>query len=141
MITLVSKIILLTALASPVLFVPKPTMFTVPILTYHHIASHKGAYYVAPVRFEQELAYLIANDYHTVSMDAYADYLESEGSLPGKPVVLTFDDGYSDAYTMVYPVLKARHMTATFFIITGEVGQPGFLTWDEIKEMAANGME
>ncbi len=110
-------------------------------MTYHHIESHRGIYYVAPARFEQQLAYLVAHDYHTVSMDTYANYLEKEEPLPSSPVVLTFDDGYADAYTTVYPLLKAHHMTGTFYIITGQVGRPGFLTWDEIKEMAANGME
>jgi peptidoglycan/xylan/chitin deacetylase (PgdA/CDA1 family) len=119
----------------------KPTIFTVPILVYHHIGSHRGIYYVSNTRFDQELSYLIESDYHAISMANYADFLEKGTALPDKPVILTFDDGYADAYTTVYPLLKAYHLTGTFYIITGKVGQPGYLTWDQIKEMAANGME
>lgn len=144
MIPLLSKLILLAALVNPA--APKPvspklTNFTVPIMVYHHVSTTHGRWDVSPIRFEQELAYLLANEYHTVSMAAYADYLEKGTPLPDKPIILTFDDGDEDAYTTAYPLLKARHLTGTFYIITGKVGQPGFLTWDQIKEMSDNGME
>src|SRR6266700_988456 len=108
MASLLIKLLLLAAITNPAKPAPvysKPTIFTVPIVTYHHVGLHKGIYYVAPIRFEQELAYLMVNDFHTISMNTYADYLEDEKPLPGKPAILTFDDGYDDAYTMVYPLL------------------------------------
>lgn len=144
MASLFSKLLLLATLVNPIHGAQgyyKPTIFTVPILVYHHIDSHRGIYYVSSNRFEQELTYLVGNDYHAISMANYADFLEHGTALPNKPVVLTFDDGYADAYTNVYPLLKTYHLSGTFYIITGKVGQPGYLTWDQIKEMAANGME
>jgi len=61
--------------------------------------------------------------------------------LPKRAVILTFDDGRSDALSVVLPLLRKRGMRATFFIITGRVGEPGFLTWEGVRALAAAGME
>ena len=45
-----------------------------------------------------------------------------------KPVVLTFDDGYADTYSIVYPIMKEYGFAATVFINPGDVGTR--LTWD-----------
>src|ERR1043166_4336239 len=90
MASLLIKLLLLVAVTNPTkppAVYSKPTIFTVPIVTYHHVGLHKGIYYVAPIRYEQELAYLIANDFHTTSMGTYADFLENEKPLPGKSIV------------------------------------------------------
>src|SRR5258708_22232365 len=103
--SLIFKLILLVVLANPANhkpIYPKPTMFTVPIMTYHHIESHRGIYYVAPARFEQQLAYLVAHDYHTVSMDTYANYLEIEETFQSSPLIVSFYDAYADSYITRY---------------------------------------
>jgi peptidoglycan/xylan/chitin deacetylase (PgdA/CDA1 family) len=55
--------------------------------------------------------------------------------------VLTFDDGYRDAYTAAWPVLKKYGFGATFFVITDLIDNPRYLTKDQIRELAANDME
>ncbi len=42
-----------------------------------------------------------------------------KGSLPARPAVITFDDGYADNRTVALPILQAHGLTATFFIATG----------------------
>ncbi len=60
---------------------------------------------------------------------------------PGNPVVtLTFDDGDADNYP-VGALLQKNGLHATFYIPSGLVGQPGFMTWDQIKDLAAAGNE
>jgi peptidoglycan/xylan/chitin deacetylase (PgdA/CDA1 family) len=118
-----------------------PSLSAVPILLYHHVDDQVGPYHLPRKLFAQQMDYLARSDYHTVTMTAYANALDETTALPDKSVVLTFDDGYDDAYTTVFPLLKSYGMTATFYIITGYVGQPGYLTWDEITEMHAAGME
>jgi peptidoglycan/xylan/chitin deacetylase (PgdA/CDA1 family) len=62
--------------------------------------------------------------------------------LPAKPVILTFDDGYREHYDFVFPRLRDYGMTGTFFIITDPVesGNPRYVTWGQLQEMAAAGM-
>ncbi|MBZ0165167.1 MAG: polysaccharide deacetylase family protein, partial [Candidatus Omnitrophica bacterium] len=60
--------------------------------------------------------------------------------LSRKTVVLTFDDGYADNYTNAFPLLKKYNFPATFFISTEKVGLPGYVTWDQLREMAAAGI-
>jgi peptidoglycan/xylan/chitin deacetylase (PgdA/CDA1 family) len=90
--------------------------------------------------FEAEMRLLKTRGYHTVSlMDVYRA-LAGQKELPSKPVVLTFDDGYEDNYTVAFPILRRHHLVGTFFIITRNVGKPGFMTWKELREMKAKGM-
>ncbi len=113
----------------------------IPIVVYHHIGVGKSRWYLSPANFEAQLAYLAENGYHTVTLAAYLD-AESKGvPLPGKPVILTFDDGYRDAYEAAFPLLKKYGMIGTFFVVTGVVGDPAYLTWDQIETMHLAGME
>jgi peptidoglycan/xylan/chitin deacetylase (PgdA/CDA1 family) len=54
---------------------------------------------------------------------------------------LTFDDGYSSNYEIVFPRLLAQNIAAIFFIVLENVGKKGFLTWPQITEMHNHGME
>src|SRR5437763_351899 len=83
----------------------------VPIVVYHHIANHRGLWFVGPKRLDAELEYLRDNGYHTISMATYMDAREKGIALPDKPIVLTFDDGYRDAYLNAFPLLKKYGMT------------------------------
>jgi peptidoglycan/xylan/chitin deacetylase (PgdA/CDA1 family) len=59
-----------------------------------------------------------------------------------RPIVtLTFDDGYSTAYTNALPILKADGFTATAFIITDLIGKSGYMTAAQLKTFAADGDE
>ena len=61
--------------------------------------------------------------------------------VPEKPILITFDDGYVDNYEEAYPILKKYNMRGTIFLIINLMDTPGYLTWDQVKEMAADGME
>ena len=70
-----------------------PPLDRVPILLYHHIDYTFGAWHVRPDKLNSELCYLVANGFHTISMQSYLDAREGRGTLPAKPIILTFDDG------------------------------------------------
>ncbi|HOA80155.1 MAG TPA: polysaccharide deacetylase family protein, partial [Defluviitaleaceae bacterium] len=65
-------------------------------------------------------------------------------SLPSKPIILTFDDGYENNYTNAFPILKKHNMKATIFIVTSAVGELGVqyphMTWEQMKEMEYSGL-
>jgi len=113
----------------------------VPILVYHHVDTKHGYWYVPTQNFAAQVAYLHDNGYHTITMAQYLDIVQSGATPPDKQVVITFDDGYSDSFAVVFPLLKQYGMIGTFFIITGRVGTDGYMTWGQIAEMQRAGME
>ena len=61
--------------------------------------------------------------------------------MPPKPIILTFDDGYEDNYTEMLPILEAHGMTAVIFVITNELGKPGYLNFEQLKDLQKRGIE
>lgn len=120
-----------------------------PILIYHE----------PPANFEQQLQHLIAAGYTTISMDQATAGLNG-GSLPPKPVVITFDDGFSSQLN-AFHLLQKYNLKATFYIITsGEASRwclgsgrhyndpiqpPGgcgdsYMNWDEVRTLDRSGL-
>jgi peptidoglycan/xylan/chitin deacetylase (PgdA/CDA1 family) len=54
--------------------------------------------------------------------------------------VLTFDDGYDDNYTQAYPILRRHGFVGTFFVLTDSLGQPGYLSWQQLADMSNHDM-
>ncbi len=120
---------------------------SVPVLMYHYIRvnpnpSDRVGYNlsVTPANFSQQMDYLVSHGYHTISLDELGNALLNHGSLPSKPIVITFDDSYADAHDAALPVLRSHRLKAVSFVITGFVGIPGFLTWKQIDEMKNSGV-
>lgn len=125
-----------------------PVSVRVPVLLYHHIKTLKPSdnviergLTVLPSQFAAELAFLQRNGYHTVTAAQLTDALFGRTRLPSKPVVLTFDDGYSDVYANAFPALQRLHMRATLFVVGYFPGQPRYMTWTQIEDMASHGMD
>lgn len=114
----------------------------IPVLTYHSIAYQEGN----PVRmpkekFLEQMRYLKDNGYTTISLDELYMYMQGQLSLPKKPIVITFDDGYRDNYTTAFPILKSLGFKASVFVITQTIDKDdSYLTSDQIKEMDKNGI-
>ncbi|MGI6119189.1 MAG: polysaccharide deacetylase family protein [Desulfosporosinus sp.] len=114
----------------------------VPILYYHSIMQESGnELRMPPEQFELQMAYLKDNGYQSVSLKQLYQALYKGGTLPAKPFVITFDDGYVDNYTNAFPILKKYGFTATVFMVTSYINGEGFLSWSQLKELAANGWE
>ena len=96
---------------------------------------------VTQTSFKQQLDYLYQQKYHTITFNQLFDALYYGGPLPKHPIILTFDDGYDDAYTFAYPILKAHGFSGMFYIITGKIDWNGYLNWQQIKTMLTNGMQ
>lgn len=127
---------------------PITAPFELPIIMYHDVSGvplddiYRAGSNVLPADFSAQLDYLRCAGYTTISMAQLFDAIAGRGALPEKPVILTFDDGYSDHYTEVFSLLRAHNMTGSFAIITGFVeGGGDYVSWAQIKEMADAGME
>lgn len=136
-------------LEAPILppLTPVQKTVPVPILMYHHISLPltqsplDQSLAVNPTMFKAQLNYLKAQGFHSITFNQLFDALYYGAPLPKKPIILTFDDGYDDAYTNAYPMLKAQGFGGMFYIITGKVGWKGQATWPQLREMLRNGMQ
>ncbi|MDU2063577.1 MAG: polysaccharide deacetylase family protein [Sporomusaceae bacterium] len=118
----------------------------VPIIAYHEVAEHDPSdleedYRISPSEFTEQLAYLKAAGYHTVSLHEVAEAQAGRGTLPDKPIVLSFDDGYANNYTAALPLMEQQGFRGTVFVIVNSIGQEEYLTWDQIKDMQQRGIE
>lgn len=114
----------------------------VPVLNYHQVNNKfQTCLTMKPENFEEQIKYLHDNDYHAITLAEFDEYMNGEGELPDRPVLITFDDGYVDNYEHAYPILKKYHMFGTIFLITSLVDTPGYVTWSQVQEMSKDGME
>lgn len=117
----------------------------VPVLTYHRVAPLSAAgitdLKVEPSNFIAELNALQRGGYHPISQAQLFDALYRRATLPSRPVMISVDDGYVDDVTRILPALQRAHMVGTFFVITGRMTEPGFLTADQIRELDRAGMD
>lgn len=129
---------------------PIPRAARVPILMYHHVGelppdadALRKSLTVSAERFNEQMRFLSAQGYTTIHIAELINHLQTGAPLPEKPIILTFDDGYDDAYVNVFPTLKDFGFKGTFFIIGAptDYGSPGYIRWEQILEMSENGME
>jgi len=117
-------------------------LWTVPILTYHRIGEPKGDHVptVTPESFEQQLALIARGRYTVVGLSELVERMVRGGPLERRSVVLTFDDGYEEAYSVAAPILRRFGFCATVFVTPTEVGLSGFMTWDHLRAIARDGI-
>ncbi len=118
-----------------------------PVFNYHNIAHlpesatiTEKAFNVTPELFEEQLKYFKENSYASVPLDYLIEYFNTGKALPPKIFAITFDDGHIGQYDYAFPLLKKYGFAATFFIVVDWATHPGFMSWDEIKEMSNAGM-
>lgn len=120
-----------------------------PILMYHYISAPpedadaiRLDLSLPPEKFEEHLIWLKENGYQTITLEDLVLALQTGYPLPEKPVIITLDDGYRDAYTNAYPLLQKYEMKATVFVITRLLDENNinFITWDMAAEMSQHGI-
>ncbi len=129
--------------AAMIFLMPTPDGF--PILEYHTVTDTPDVdsvrYNVAPDDFAAQLDYLAENGYTSITMLDFIEAKNGRGELPPKPIMLTFDDGYEDNYTTMLPILEAHDMKAVVYVIANQIGQKGYLTFEQLREMRERGIE
>lgn len=111
-----------------------------PVLMYHHVQSHEAAVAskqtnltVDTSAFISQMQYLKDKGYSVVSMNDLINFFDFEVGIPGKSILITFDDGYSDFYSDAYPILSGLGFYATVFVPTGLVNNSGYLSWGQMS--------
>lgn len=96
---------------------------------------------VKPEEFREQRAFLISQGITTIDLVTLYRLLTGDLRFESdRLVVLTFDDGGLNSYTVAYPVLLEYGLVGTFFVITDEIGRPEYMTWDQLREMRRGGM-
>lgn len=105
----------------------------VPVLMYHGVSEDGppglARYRVSPATFRAQLRWLRANGFYTIGSEQLADQMASGQPFWGRPVLLSFDDGFQDFADNAWPALIAHDFTAEMFVVTDRVGQTAI--WDE----------
>lgn len=118
-----------------------------PILMYHYIRDYTStkdpigiALSVAPQKLEEQLQEIQKEGFETITFDDLEAAWSNVKTLPEKPIILTFDNGYRDFYETAFPLLKKYKMKATSYVITGFIGKDQYVTAAQIKEMDMSGL-
>ncbi|MGQ5711793.1 polysaccharide deacetylase family protein [Desulforudis sp. DRI-14] len=106
----------------------------VVVLMYHNVGGAPGRGTVTAERFEADVRALRADGFNIISPEQMAGFLNG-APVPPNAVLITFDDGYEGIYRCAYPVLAKYGAQAIVFVVAGYVGRPGYLTWDQLREM------
>ena len=114
----------------------------VPILMYHYIRDYSNTrdqmginLSVSPETFVKQLEELKQAGYTTLT------FKDLSASLPTKPIILTFDDGYVDAYGAALPALQHAEMKGVFYIVTDFLDKPNYMTTEQVHLLDKAGME
>jgi len=120
----------------------------VPILVYHRIceAPSISPLAVPPAQFEQQMAFLSSEGYHSISLEELVA-MHRRGLRPARRCfVLTFDDGYRDNYLIAFPILRRFGFQATIFLVSDWLLRNGhgmsapILQLEDITEMNGHGI-
>lgn len=112
------------------------------ILVLHRVLPEKSQPRIAansrieitPQFLEQLIRFFIRMGYEVVSLDTV--YRQLTGSATGRPFVcFTFDDGYADAYEVIYPIFKKYQLPYAVYVITAFPDRESILWWYMLEDL------
>jgi len=127
-----------------------PDTIEVPIIMYHSLAGANRSTSISGEAFEADLQYLCDHDYTAVTLSQLADFVHYGAELPQRPIVLTFDDGYWNNYSIGLPLVRKYNTPIVVSIIGKDTEiwseipkenlRNGHVSWAQIREMADSGL-
>jgi peptidoglycan/xylan/chitin deacetylase (PgdA/CDA1 family) len=116
------------------------------VLMYHRVLTPPEVHpdldpgmFVTTPAFEAHLAFL-RGAFEVVDLEMLFEWREGRRTFDRPPCAITFDDGWSDNYTNAFPLLQKYALPATIFLVTGQVGGPDRVTWNQVHEMERTGI-
>lgn len=139
-ILIIIAVVILIAVGSFAVWLPG--QYAVPIIMYHNVAQSDTikSNTVDPNVFERHMAYLKKHNFNVISFNELIQLTRAKKPIPKKSAVITFDDGYEDNYTSAFGILKKYEYPAIMFVPSDLIGNEGYLTWAQVREMADNGI-
>jgi peptidoglycan/xylan/chitin deacetylase (PgdA/CDA1 family) len=123
---------------------------------YHRIATEGPMdleqFRVDPILFDEQLSALRQVGFQSISLHTWVEALTKAETPAGKPIILTFDDGYRNFLTAALPVLRKHSFAAIVFLVAGRIGGVAdwdanygeaapLMTWPELLEIENEGIE
>lgn len=93
-------------------------------------------------QFEAHLRAIADGPYNVAPLSAVVAAFRRRDTLPERTIALSIDDADASVYAEAWPRLRKAGLPFTLFVSTDAVdaARPGYLTWDQIRELAANGV-
>lgn len=124
---------------------------SLPIIMYHSVGENTGKYVISPEMLENDLKVIQDMGFTTITSADLVAYKEQGTPIPEKSVILTFDDGYFNNYSYVYPLLKKYNMKAVLSVVgkfTEEYSNSqaplsnrySHITYEQITEISNSGL-
>ena len=118
----------------------------VPILCYHALrdtnkddSDNEKTYSVSPANFTSQIKALADNGYKSITPAELENYWINHTPLPEKPIMITFDDGRAEQYSIGAETLEKYHFKGVFFIMTVTIGKQNYMNQTEIKSLSDRG--
>lgn len=115
---------------------------TVPILLYTQIKrksdQSKG---VSQAAFERQMQYLKTAGFATISLDQFYGFVQLSGQLPDHAAIVCLEGADRWVFDIGFPILQRHRLRAALFVPVDQIDQPGKLTWNELGQLAAGGIE
>ncbi len=131
-------------------------MTPIPILLYHSVGHTSSAAYqrwcIEPSLFAEHVSALCSVGYDCLTVSGFVDAIGND-TLPPRPLLVTFDDGRADYAEHAVPLLEAKGVVSTMYVVSTQVGGtsawlgiPGesdqpMMTWSDMHDVIASGHE
>lgn len=127
----------------------------IPVLMYHRVSDDGdpalSRYRVTPAQFRLQMEWLKNSGFEPVSLDTIKGGRQGRQQLPRRPVLISFDDGYTDFYHNAWPVLREFGFPSVMFVVAGKVGDwsdwdkelgrpEPLMTWRQLQDISAAGV-
>ena len=113
----------------------------IPVIYYHSIVNSGGKSYSHTdfEVFKRHMKYLIDNNYETLLFNEVSESFRKKTNK--KCVIIAFDDGFKDNYTLIFDYMKENKLKYNIFLIGSKIGiDSNYLSWEDVEVMYKSGL-
>ena len=109
----------------------------IKVLMYHRVLAEDPEkesrwHYVTVTEFRKQMNMIDRLGYTPITFSDYQLFVEGKLTLPSKPIIITFDDGYLDTLENAIPILIELNMRAFIFVMGNRKLKTA--RWDEVDD-------